>query len=124
MSRSLTPVAWPASIAQIGLSSTFVEASDVNVAKYLPEGEGEPFYRCRSVIMSDRVKFTLLVTSDELDTFNDFYADDLIDGIKPFSFTDPRTQATVVYIFMAEPTISAVTGALFNLEVDLQRIPA
>lgn len=114
--------AWPSGLPAWALVGSFAEQPEINVARQDLPGAPPPMRR-RTSIDSHAVSFATFMDNDEYETFLDFYADTLSDGVLPFSFTDPRSQATVTYSFKGGPRCRAVGPDLFEVTFDLRRMP-
>ena len=94
---------------------THVVKSDVNV--------GGQLLRQRTKILSEKLSFNIYMTTDQVGLFLLFYQSDLIDGTRPFTFTDPRLGTTVTYTFVDSPTVSSVAYRLYSVSMALRRMP-
>lgn len=112
---------WPSDLPQYALARTYSEQPEINVARFDPS-VGMPVLRPRSRIDTDVMTFATRMSDVQIESFNSFYKDTLIDGIRPFLFTDPRTTATTIYAFTDAPDCKAIGPRHYDVTMKLRRL--
>lgn len=100
---------------------TWNEEKEGNLAEFKPE-VGPPKRRRRTFLPSFLVSFEMLVSTSELEALEDFYTDDLVDGIESFTGTDPRLGTTETYTFISCKWRD-VGPDLWRVMLQLRRLP-
>jgi hypothetical protein len=115
---------WPSGLPQAPLRSGYGEEPERNVAEDKPD-VGAPRGRARSLIESDRVEASFLLTGAELDLFWSFYEGTLQSGVRPFRLRDARLGEMRAFTFAAPPRARARTGLhdRYELSASLRRMP-
>ena len=114
--------AWPEYLPSVAMRGSYTETPDVSVAKAELGGSGQ-LLRRRMKLPSAKMSFSMLMTTEEVGLFFLFYQSELIDGVRPFTFTDPRTQNTVTYTFVNSPTVSSLDHGYYSVTLPLRRMP-
>jgi hypothetical protein len=113
---------WPEDIPQSVLSDGFSEEPERNVVTFAPEA-GPPKERRRTSISTDLVSYPALLTFDQWQTLKAWWRDDLMDGVLPFTRTDPLTAETKTFKFIDPPRPTSVMGMYVRIDVRLRRLP-
>ena len=107
---------WPAALAQcpiIGWSETVSS----NVVEFDPDA-GFPRRRRRSTVRTYRLQCAYKLSKADLATFWSFYEDDIIDGVLPFDWPNPRNNAVLSSVTLAgEPQVVQVTNNVYTLDL-------
>lgn len=114
--------AWPDYLPSVAMRGSYSETPEVSTTKSELAGSGQ-LLRRRTKLPSSKLSFSMLMTTTQVGLFFLFYQSELIDGIRPFTFTDPRTQTTATYTFVNSPVVSAITYGQFNVTLPLRRMP-
>lgn len=114
--------AWPATISQDALQSSYTEEPQRNVVSFEPEA-GIVIERRRSSISTDAISFTSVIPSSQWDLLMTFYRDTLKDGVLPFTRRHPRSNSEATFKFTAAPTLTAVHGAFYRVSFQMVRMP-
>lgn len=114
-------VPWPTgSVAFEAEQGSWREKQEDNMLR--TENEVGPAKRRRRTFLPNyELQFDMLLSSTELQAVLDFYDDDLIDGIIPFSATDPRLQTTCDYDFVEPPSWSDAGHDKWLVSLSLRR---
>lgn len=115
-------VAWPDYLPNDVVRGAYNEEIEVYNAKHAPE-VGETIFRRRSRIATEKVGFTIQMTTAEVALFLQFYQSELFDGTLTFTFTDPRKETTSTFSFVAPPSISAISYNRYSVKFSLRRMP-
>ena len=126
MVDAVAPVPWPlASLPFFAEHTSWQEATDANIIDFQVE-VGVAKRRRRSYIPSTQVRFSRLITSEQLAAFLEFFEGDLRSGVYNFTAIDPRTRVTTEYQFAQVPTWSDVTTndetSWWRLQFALRRV--
>ena len=90
---------WPTSVPHTPLRDSYQMQPDDNRIVFKPES-GPPKRRLRSTARSYLHQISLMLTSTESDTLEEFYEETLGDGVLPFDFPeDPRRGDECVMTF-------------------------
>lgn len=118
----MTAPAWPANIPQRPNDGGWSETNQRNVAEFQPE-VGAPKFRRRSTAAGATASAGFTMTAAQLDDFDDFYADDCVDGTIPFTWAHPISGTTYSWVFTAPPERAAIDVDQFGVSVQLRRLP-
>lgn len=117
---------WPASIPQEPLSTTWKE-SVANQKLVSQMDAGPPKQRRRFTAGIVPVSFQMAMTGTELETFKDWYNDDLAAGSLRFSWTHPRKKTICLFQFTDEmPSWEYIGGEITELwlvNISLNELP-
>ena len=113
---------WPASLPQEFERTGFRdELPDRLRRSDIPNGEPvlrQTARRGREAPLSGRIT----METDEYETFDKFYEDDLKDGTLAFDFPDPDNAGeTILVCFRSPPALTTVGGELHRVRLALQR---
>lgn len=123
----MSSVVWPDSLPQ-----------NIRVADHdasFPEGwvrtqmdNGPAKVRARFTAAPENHSSSLLMDSDQLQTFMDFWKSSIRMGSLPFEWTDPRTGTAAMVRFTAKPTYGArtprmVTAGVWEIQVAIEVLP-
>lgn len=115
-------VAWPDYLPNSAVRGGYNEEMEVHNAKHAPE-VGETIFRRRSRIATEKVGFTIQMTTAEVALFLQFHQSELFDGTLPFTFTDPRKGTTAIFSFLSPPSIHAISYNRYSVTLSLRRMP-
>lgn len=121
MSRSPSYSAWPA-INAGALIEGYQEKPDRWVADFRPD-DAAPIGNELTRMDTDLISFDVELTFAEHATFLTFYNTTLVNGILPFTFTHPRTEATANFAFVDPPIVKAVLPLLLVISLSLRKMP-
>lgn len=113
---------WPTTVPVYALAGSWTETPEINVAKNELEF-GTPEFRRRTAILSYDIKTEIHISSAQWQLLLDFYEDTLLDGVLPFTLTDPRTGASATFTFKGAMTAKAVAPYYYEVSLDLRRMP-
>jgi hypothetical protein len=118
------PITWPVGVPE----DVLVESYDESLADNLIETQMEqgPYKtRRRGSARFTPVSITIRMDSEQLETFQEWYYETLIDGSLVFNWRHPRTWADVTMQFRKpSPAIRAVSGEVFDVSMRLEVRPA
>lgn len=93
---------WPAGLPQYVDISGYGESRPS--AKLETQMDSGPAYMRRLYTYTPKIfNITLTLTSEQVDTLDDFYTDDCNQGITVFTWSHPRTYASVYMRFVGAP---------------------
>lgn len=69
------------------------------------------------------ISFMLKLSPAEVDTLDTFYDTTTFSGADSFTYTHPRTAATVTARFTQPPEYSEVEGVIYNCSLSLEILP-
>lgn len=114
--------AWPATVPQWHLHSSYSERARRHVASFEPEA-GVAIERRRSSISMEDMAYDVSLTSAQFDALLTFYRDTLKDGVLPFERTHPRSGAAITCKFTEAPSLAAVLVGHYRVTIRLVRLP-
>lgn len=116
--------AWPSSVPQDALLSSYGERPQRNVASFQPD-TGIAIERRRSSVSTDDIAFEQILDNDEWEALLAFYRDDLKDGTLTFTRNHPRTgDAGVTFKFVEAPVLTGtISVQLYRVSIKLVRMP-
>lgn len=113
---------WPATLPDEFLVSGFQHSAAANRVSFSPE-KGPPIVRRRGTSAPQRFSGSISpLTTEQWETFQDFYRDDLKDGASRFTWRHPITLEPAVVMFdpeAGEPQTSAYGAGLFMVSMTL-----
>jgi hypothetical protein len=112
---------WPASLPYPALN-TLKETPPENTIRTQME-KGPAKLRRRTTANVRPLSFTLKLTPAQVTTLDDFFTTTTFSGAVEFTYTHPRTGASVTARFTEPPTYSEVGGAIYNAAVALEILP-
>ena len=117
---------WPATVPWSAIVSSFKDEIQDNKASFAPE-VGPEIERRRATMDTDIVSFSLPpLTEAELLALKAFYKTTLKSGVLTFNQTHPAYSSdatTYEWKFIAPLGIGAASNALFNVSVQLRKMP-
>lgn len=113
---------WPDTLPCPVMAMT--ESRQPNIAAFKPD-VGPPKQRRRSTAVGVDTSIAFRMTNTQLDTFDDFFVNDLADGTLPFTMNHPRTTISYDWTFTAEapPSIERFAPNASRVTVRLIRLP-
>lgn len=116
--------AWPSSVPQDALLSSYGERPQRNVASFQPD-TGIAIERRRSSVSTDDITFEQILVEAEWEDLLAFYRDDLKDGTLTFTRSHPRTgDAGVTFKFVEAPAFAGTLSVgLYRVSLKLVRMP-
>ena len=96
-------------------------AKDVTIRTQM--GVGPDKVRRRFTAAVQNLQYTIICSFAELATLETFYDDDTKGGSLSFTYTHPRTSATVTARFTSPPSWRAATPTHFNVSIELEVLP-
>lgn len=113
---------WPASLQQ-KLNSSGFEMIPGNPTIRSDMDTGPAKVRSRYTDAIDVYRASILLDFSEHDDFMTFYKTSLNNGVNTFEFTDPFTEQTAIFRFIESPTITALGGRTFRVNMIWEKIP-
>ena len=113
---------WPVAVNAYALRDSYTEEPERNVLSFKPE-VGPPKERRRSSVSTDMVSFTGKYTLVEWTALKTFYRDTLLDGVLPFTFTNPLTGVSATYKFTAAPKLRTTRQLKVQAALQMRRQP-
>lgn len=98
----MTSILWPSSIPSAPKVGTYSEVPRVYKSKFESE-VGPPIERRTSTIKISDVKYSIVMSDDQLEQFERFVLDTLQQGVLKFYMTHPRTLTQVAAKFDDDP---------------------
>lgn len=114
--------AWPATVPQWHLHTSYSERPQRNVASFQPDS-GIAIERRRSSVSTDDMAYDLALDSTQYDALLTFYRDTLKDGTLPFTRQHPRTGEDITCKFTEAPALAAVLVGHYRVTIRLVRLP-
>lgn len=114
--------AWPVDVNDDHEPSSLQEQLEDGVASFEPE-VGPPSRRRRSAIIMALISFTTVMGRDELASFESWYRDILMSGVKSFTRKHPRTRVDTTFMFTSVPKWTAITNAKFRVTMAIRELP-
>lgn len=111
---------WPSSLCP--LMGTFTDSVPDNVIRSGMD-VGPDKVRRRTTANVGRVSFQVFIPKTTPTILDDFYITDTFDGVDPFTFIHPRTQAAVQARFTSPPSYRDRSNAGFIADVSLEILP-
>lgn len=117
----MAEVEWPSSLPQELSQRGFeYDPPDLTIREEMSLGEDKS--RRRGTAGVTRVVGEMVLSRQQVETLLDFYRDTLSEGIRPFDWKDPITEADVEMKFRSRPGIRA-RGAAFRVTLELAILP-
>lgn len=117
---------WPASLPQKQFTGLTDQRQDARVRTEMDAGL--PKMRRRFTAALRTVTTRLVLTGTQRQTFDTFYITTLSEGVDPFDWEDPVTDATVSFRFIEPPQWSLIVGGstsdrLWEATLSLELLP-
>jgi hypothetical protein len=113
---------WPAGLPASPLLDSFKEKAEDTVIRTEME-QGPAKLRRRTTAGVRTLSASFLVSKAQVVTLEDFYLTTLQGGSLPFTFTHPRSGASVSCRFVKPPEYAGSNGNYFKASVDLEILP-
>jgi len=113
---------WPTTGSFPGgpLVGSWTYKREPNVIRMKPE-VGSPLERRRASVSVSYASFNLILTSAQLATLDDFYFNQCLEGIIPFTFTNPETDASETWFWDDSPSHSMISIGIYKVACSLRR---
>ena len=112
---------WPVSLPALSVVNDYTEEIAERALRTEMD-QGPAKVRRLTNAMPDKLKFTQLLTKDQVATLDAFYKTTLVGGSTSFTDTHPRTGASVSLRFTKPPTYQFM-GAIWKAAVELEVLP-
>lgn len=103
-------ILWPESLPSIPLLEGYAEEPEDLAIRQKPD-IGAPLTRSRATKYGTTFKFSLALTSDQVDTLQDFYWTTLVSGVLPFEWEHPRKGTSGEFLFNEAPSWTRSNGS-------------
>ena len=114
--------AWPGSLPADVLASSYEETlPEMAVRTEMDAGPAKLRRRFTAAVRPLRGR--MLLTRTQVAALDTFYVATLAGGTLPFTFTHPRTLATVTMRFVKPPRIAIDKGVVWQADLDLEVMP-
>lgn len=112
--------AWPTLPAP--LINTFSESPPNNILRSSMD-RGPDKIRRRTTANVRPIQFTMILTKAQVATLETFYVTTTTSGAAEFTYTHPRTAATVTARFVEPPAYTDINGLVFSVAISLEIMP-
>ena len=113
---------WPATLPVPPLAEGYREITANTLVRTEME-QGPAKIRRRTTAGVARLSLAYLLSTEDIQTLEDFIQTDLSGGARGFSFTHPRTGHPIICRFRQLPEYGAVNGAYFRVSIELEIMP-
>ncbi|EWY36780.1 hypothetical protein N825_25435 [Skermanella stibiiresistens SB22] len=117
----MTVATWPAYLPAFPLREGYGEQLGRNVIRSAMDS-GPAKLRRRGSAAPDPVALVLLLTTEQVTTFETFFRATLKDGTERFAWTDPRQGVAREYRFTADAPDIKPSGVKWKLTAKLERL--
>jgi hypothetical protein len=83
---------------------------------------GIPLTRNRSRVGVTPITAALMLTKAQLETFDQFFVGQCVDGVLRFDWTDPRTKTPKSFRFTAVPVYEPVDPNVWRARVEVEEL--
>lgn len=113
---------WPATLPDQPLQNGYKESPPNLVIR--TEMDAGPAKVRRAMTSNVRqISCHMILTSEQLDTFEDFFIDDCASGATRFTWTHPRTGTSADFRFVGQPVYEPLSGTDWDVTFELELMP-